>query len=73
MLENGTCSQTQTLLIMTCCAYKQKPSIAVLWKTLQAADWDWYIYLQQTTALRSRTPMEELGEGSKEQKVISNT
>lgn len=44
----GACSQTLTLLIMTCCAHRKKPNMDVLWETLPAADWDWYLYLHQT-------------------------
>lgn len=49
----GACSQTLKLLIMTCCAHRKKPTMDVLWETLPAADWDWYLYLHQTEVWNS--------------------
>ena len=47
-----TMHQSQTLLLMLCCACRQEPSMAVLWETLPAADWDRCRYSQPTIGLR---------------------
>jgi hypothetical protein len=54
-----------TLLLMLCCACRQKPSIAAIWEALPVADWDRCRYSQANIGLRMGAPMKELAEGLK--------
>jgi len=63
--------QTETLLLMSRCAYWQKPAIAIPWEVVPALDPYSCRYLQPTIRPCLGTPLEELGEGLKDLREFS--
>lgn len=62
--------QTFILLLMPCCACRHKPSMAVPWEALPAADWNIWRYLQPTSKMSSGISVDELNKGLMELKGI---
>jgi hypothetical protein len=65
-----TMHQSQTLLLMLCCACRLEPSMAVLWKDL-LSNWLGQMLIPTDTGLRSVIPKEKLMQGSNELKEVA--